>query len=166
MGRSRFCKSYKTPLHRCLAAAFLWPVRVSFLTYLVVGFSPLYPNYLDCASILLPSVGPSSVLPSTPFLHLFHLYAFSRLLRWSPAPASQTSTRLETLGEVYEHQAGLIKKLSKDIARLRNVREDNEERLDEINSVADEQRVSGCMCVCVRRASVRPSDVACRFSCV
>lgn len=44
---------------------------------------------------------------------------------------------------MYEHQAGLIKKLSKDIARLRSVREDNEERLEEINNVADEQRVSG-----------------------
>lgn len=63
---------------------------------------------------------------------------------------------METLGEVYEHQAGLIKKLSKDIARLRNVREDNEERLEEINNVADEQRVSGILfAVCVGRVPAR-----------
>lgn len=66
-------------------------------------------------------------------------------VRWGghPAPVPQTSTRLETLGEVYEHQVGLIKKLSKDVARLRNVRDDTEERLEAIKNVAEEQRVSG-----------------------
>lgn len=60
-----------------------------------------------------------------------------------PTPRKiKTSTRLETLREVYEHQASLIKNLSKDVVRLRNVEEDNEERLEEINQVADEQRVS------------------------
>lgn len=53
----------------------------------------------------------------------------------------QTKARLVTLREVYEHQAGLIGGLSKDVARLRTGQEDAEERLEEICKVAEEQRV-------------------------
>lgn len=52
------------------------------------------------------------------------------------------STRLETLAEVYEHQAGLVKGMAKEITRLRNGQEDKLEWLEEINGMADEQRVS------------------------
>lgn len=87
---------------------------------------------------LFPSAVPpptlSSTLPPPPLLRVCCCCG-----------VRQTSTRLETLGEVYEHQAGLIKKLSKGIVRLRSVREDNEERLEEINNVADEQRVILCI---------------------
>lgn len=52
------------------------------------------------------------------------------------------STRVETLAEVYEHQTGLVKGVAKEIARLRNGQEDKTEWAEEINGMADEQRVS------------------------
>eukprot|EP00752_Nemacystus_decipiens_P007409 g6627.t1 len=75
----------------------------------------------------------------------------------------KTNTRLETLGEVYEHQAGLIRKLSKDITGLRNGREDTEERLEEINNVADEQRARSAGVLAVVQATrphVSPAERA------
>lgn len=53
----------------------------------------------------------------------------------------QTKARLVTLREVYEHQAGLITEVSKDVGRLRTGQEDAEGRLETICGVVEEQRV-------------------------
>ncbi|CAM9634469.1 unnamed protein product, partial [Scytosiphon promiscuus] len=75
----------------------------------------------------------------------------------------KTNTRLETLGEVYEHQAGLVKELAREVMRLRSGREDQLDRLDEINDVADEQRARSAGVLAVVQATrpdVSPAERA------
>ncbi|CAM9141013.1 unnamed protein product [Pylaiella littoralis] len=75
----------------------------------------------------------------------------------------KTSTRLETLCEVYEHQAGLTKGLAKEVARLRSGQEDRAVTLEEINDMADEQRARSAGVLAVVQATrpdVSPAERA------
>lgn len=60
---------------------------------------------------------------------------------YPPPFVMQTSTRLQTLSEIHEHQSGVIVRLTKDVKHLRRGREEVKETLDDICDVADDQRV-------------------------
>ena len=65
-----------------------------------------------------------------------------------PAPVPrQTTTRVKTLREVYEHQAGLVTDVSKGVARLRTDQEVVIEALEDGNRRADTYRVRMWHCV-------------------
>lgn len=109
-------------------------MRCSF--YAVVFCGALMPVYLRSPALPDPLRFPA------PNFSMYHPTSNLIILYCAP-PCSpvQTSTRLQTLREVYDHQAQLIATMSKNVGRLRGGQEDAVEKLEEICDMADEQRV-------------------------